>query len=96
MPVRYVVNLSGCASYQWLAMTLGHFLFRLQENGIVSCPMVSVSFVEHAVERPVLHSTPTTASISIVASSLALVFYGITCSILTFCPWRSEVLLPIL
>jgi hypothetical protein len=63
VPVGCVVNFFGCAWCRWLPMLLGHFLFGFQENGTISHVMVSVSFVEHAVEGPVLRSTPTTTSI---------------------------------
>jgi hypothetical protein len=53
--VGCVVNLFGYAWCRWLAIFLDHFLFGFQENGTISHPMVGVSFMEHAVEGPVLH-----------------------------------------
>jgi ABC-type uncharacterized transport system permease subunit len=65
-------------------MLLGHSLFAFQENGTTSHLLIGVSFVEHAVEGPVLHLTPTKAAISIAASSLAMISSWIICPALAF------------
>jgi ABC-type uncharacterized transport system permease subunit len=76
-------------------MLLGHFLFGLWENGKISHLMVGVSFVEHAIERHVLHSTPATTSICIGTSSLAMISSWIICPTLAFWPQRPKVFLSI-
>jgi hypothetical protein len=77
-----VVNFFGWC--RWLAMFLDHFPFRFQENGIISHSIVDVSFVKHAVEGLVFHSTPTTALICIATSSLAVISSWIICPALAF------------
>jgi hypothetical protein len=96
MPVRCMVNFFGYCCCRWLAMSLGNFLFGFQEDGKISCPMVSVSFMEHAVERLVLKSAPTVASVRIAASGLVAIFSMIICPIIAFWLWRSEIFISIL
>jgi hypothetical protein len=93
VPVGCVVNFFGCAWCRWLAMFLDHFLFGFLKNGTISHPMVSVSFVEHAVERHVLRSTPSRTSICIATSSLAMISSWIICPALIFWPQRPKVFL---
>jgi hypothetical protein len=85
MLVRCMVNFFGCACCRWLAMSLGHFLFGLQEDGTIPCLVASVLFTEHAIKQPVLHSTPATASVCVAASCLASIITRIMHPILTFC-----------
>jgi hypothetical protein len=77
------------------SMLLGHFLFGFQENGTISHPIVGVSFMEHAIERHVLCSTPAMASICVATSSLATIPSWITCPALAFWLRRPKVFLPI-
>jgi hypothetical protein len=80
--VGCVVNFFGWC--RWLAMLLSHFHFGFEENGTNSHPMVDVSFVKHAVEGPVLNSTPATVATCVAASSLAVISSWIVCPALTF------------
>jgi hypothetical protein len=93
VPVGCVVKFFGWC--RWLAMLLGHFLFRFQENGAISRPMVGVSFMKHALEGPILHLTPAAGSICIAASSLVVISSWIICPGLAFWPRRPKVFLPI-
>jgi hypothetical protein len=76
-------------------MFLCHFLFGLQENGTISCPVVSVSFVEYAVEGPILHSTLAMVSICVATSSLAMISPWVICLALDFWPHSPKIFLPI-
>jgi hypothetical protein len=63
MPMRCMFNFFDRGCCRWLTMSLGHFLFGFHEDGIVSCLMVNVPFMEHRVETLVLNLAPTAASI---------------------------------
>jgi hypothetical protein len=62
MSVGCVVNFFGCGRIWLLVLLLAHFLFGLEEDGTITCPMVYISLMEHVVERSVLVSPPALAS----------------------------------
>jgi hypothetical protein len=63
MPVRCVVDFFGCGCIWLLVLLLVHFLFGLEEDRTIPRLMVYVSLVEHVIQRSILVSPPTSASI---------------------------------
>jgi hypothetical protein len=72
-----VVNFFGRGWIRRLALLLGHLFLGFQEIWIISCPVVCISLVIHAIQGSILGSAPTSTTACVAASGVMIVFSSV-------------------
>jgi hypothetical protein len=77
VPVRCMVNFFGLGRIQQLILLLGHFFLGFSKNGAITCSVVCLSLMVHAIERSILAPASASHLARVAASGMVVISFGI-------------------
>jgi hypothetical protein len=73
----------------------GSFFLGLQEDGTISCHMIYISLVVHALQMFVLASATASPSVRVAASRVVVIAFRVESPIHAFWLWRAKLFFPV-